>query len=277
MKNRVYTESKRIRYLREGRGQGEGKEYKPWITVQNFSSIGRSSRPYSKTSGRKHQLFSKLEADYLYLFDWFDNIIDIREQYPLQRDLTIDIATQKSITHPRDNQSRVFIDLTTDFLLTLIDSDQKHYFEAYTVKNALDLEKDRVIEKFEIERQYWKMKNVNWRILTEKELPLQLIKNIFWCREYSSFDSLELSAEFIHLFVRKINEIKSELLIHQACILLDSQINLIPGKSLQIFRFLIANKKILISKKCDWYSGVYVSDIIISESIKMQEILKYAS
>ena len=39
-----WTKAKFERYLKEGRGQGSGKDYKPWITIQDFPSKGRVSR-----------------------------------------------------------------------------------------------------------------------------------------------------------------------------------------------------------------------------------------
>ncbi|MBD0363546.1 MAG: TnsA endonuclease N-terminal domain-containing protein [Coleofasciculus sp. C3-bin4] len=42
------------------------------------------------------------------------------------------------------------------------------------------MENERTIEKFEIERQYWLKRNISWGIVTERELPPALAKNIDW-------------------------------------------------------------------------------------------------
>ncbi len=138
-RNTKYTEAKRERSFKEGRGQGHWKNYKPFIVVQNINSTGRVSRPYSLTSHRKHQFFSKLETDFFYMFDWFDNVIDIREQFPLQRETTLSIAEEINIRHPKDPFTNVYIDLTTDFLLTVLDSEKRHIYEAYSVKPSSEL------------------------------------------------------------------------------------------------------------------------------------------
>ncbi|MDJ0742535.1 MAG: hypothetical protein QNJ32_04130 [Xenococcaceae cyanobacterium MO_167.B27] len=39
-----WTQVKFERYIKEGRGKGSGKNYKPWITIQDFPSKGRVSR-----------------------------------------------------------------------------------------------------------------------------------------------------------------------------------------------------------------------------------------
>ena len=38
------TEAKIARFVREGRGMGDGASYKPWLTVHDLSSTGRVSR-----------------------------------------------------------------------------------------------------------------------------------------------------------------------------------------------------------------------------------------
>ena len=53
--NRGWTQAKFERYFEEGRGQGSGKDYKPWIKIQSFSAKGRSSRtPGWKTNGESY-------------------------------------------------------------------------------------------------------------------------------------------------------------------------------------------------------------------------------
>ncbi|WP_245233256.1 hypothetical protein [Paenibacillus maysiensis] len=39
-----WTEDKIAKYLKEGKGQGEGKHYKPWLSIQDVPSSGRSHR-----------------------------------------------------------------------------------------------------------------------------------------------------------------------------------------------------------------------------------------
>ena len=43
-RNTNWNEDKLNRWIKEGRGQGEGKDYKPWITVTDFPSQGRCAR-----------------------------------------------------------------------------------------------------------------------------------------------------------------------------------------------------------------------------------------
>src|SRR6266849_4151842 len=58
------------RRIKEGRGQGRGKDYKPWLTVQDVPSIGLATRILGWTTGRVHHLFSLLELKDFYTKDW---------------------------------------------------------------------------------------------------------------------------------------------------------------------------------------------------------------
>ena len=49
------------RRIKDGRGQGHGKNYSPWLTVQEVPSLGRSHRVYSHKTERVHHLLSDLE------------------------------------------------------------------------------------------------------------------------------------------------------------------------------------------------------------------------
>jgi len=81
-----------------GRGQGEGSAHLPWITEQSFSSSEATSRIFSYKTKRVHHLLSRNKLYYLYLLEWSDKVLDIREQFPLLNvELAIDIASKAGI------------------------------------------------------------------------------------------------------------------------------------------------------------------------------------
>ena len=59
---RNWTRNKFERYIREGRGQGQGESYKPWITIQDFPSQGRSARCPGWKTNRVHHFLSDLRS-----------------------------------------------------------------------------------------------------------------------------------------------------------------------------------------------------------------------
>ena len=78
--------------IEEGRGKGSGASYKPWIQTREISSCGTCSNPKDWKTGRTVELLSQGEAYFWHMLRWDDNILDIREQYPLDLELTNEIG-----------------------------------------------------------------------------------------------------------------------------------------------------------------------------------------
>ncbi|WP_223555958.1 TnsA endonuclease C-terminal domain-containing protein [Lysinibacillus sphaericus] len=118
---------------------------------------------------------------------------------------------------------------------------------ARTVKPSKDLEDPRVIEKFEIEREYWEKKGIDWGIITEKELPTRFVKNIQWVHKFYFLDSREdelLALEFLKVLNTTDNRLNTKI-IH-LCNKFDEEYNLEVGTALTYVKYLIARKIIVI-------------------------------
>jgi len=138
--------------------------------------MGMVSRVSGTTTGRIHHLMSNLELSLFYLLDWSDDVIDIREQYPLI-DLVnvIEIAENANIRYPYDTKSGFPYVLTSDFY---IETTQDAMI--MSVKPSSELGKLRVREKLEIERRYWNKRGVEWSVMTENEINSVKARNIEW-------------------------------------------------------------------------------------------------
>lgn len=239
-RKREMTPEKIARLIKEGRGQGTGKDYIPWLKIQDVPSDGRSSRCLGWTTGRSHELLSDIERDYFYLLDYSDAVTDIREQYPLlPLEETLMIADKLGIAHPADPKTGSPNVLTTDFVITY---DNKTL--ARTTKPFSQVEDGRTIEKFEIERIYWENRHVDWGIVIDSDLPNILIRNIEWVhKEYYNEDVANLG----FLAIQNLQQLLSTRLsqgeiISRACISCDDQLGFEPGTSLALFRHFIARK-----------------------------------
>ena len=182
-----WDEKKIARYLKEGRGQGQRESYRPWLTIQDVPSSGRSTRIHSFKTGREHHLLSDLETGLFLMLDWSEAVTDIREQFPLDREVTRMLAKDMGIIHPRDIASQTDIVMTTDFVADM-HIGQSMREMALSVKPALDLDGPRTIEKFELERRYWQRKGVTWHVVTDRDLPKQRIANLKWFHEMQSLE-----------------------------------------------------------------------------------------
>lgn len=244
-----WTKAKFERYVKEGRGQGSGKSYKPWITIQDFPSKGRVSRTPGWKSDRVHHFMSDWELRYFYLLEWSDAVIDIQEQYPLlDLDLAFCIADEIGIKYPKDKNTDVSYVLTTDFVLTIQEQGKSRKI-ARTVKMAEELKKKRTLEKLELEKVYWERQNVDWAIVTEQEISRVFADNVRWVHPNYHW---ELLAEQNSEHCRYINNILKDRLnskqsrINSITLKLDRDMDLESGTCLSLFKHLIARKEIVI-------------------------------
>jgi hypothetical protein len=173
-KYRVHTSNKKkmTKWEREGRGEGTGKNYRPALKVREVPSLGRSTRTNSPKLGRHLVLLSDIERNFALLLNWSDLVADIREQFPLPLEETIDISESLGIKHPCDDKNGQFFQMTSDFYVTFTDKSEM----VVSVKPYKELSKKRTIEKFEIERSFWEKKGIPWRIVTEKDIPKSCIR-----------------------------------------------------------------------------------------------------
>lgn len=159
-----WNEDKRQQFIDDKRGQGIGSEYKPWLTIQDFPSMGRVSRIYGWKTKRIHHLFTDIQTRYFYLLEWQDSVLDIREHFPL-----IDI--EEVIKEKDDLDFALFTDkesktpyvISTTFLITIKDSNGVRYF-ARSIKAQSELERNKSLQKMEIERRYWEAKGINVKL-----------------------------------------------------------------------------------------------------------------
>lgn len=239
-RNTSWTEEKIAKYEKEGRGKGELKNYKPWLTIQDVPSMGRSHRFKGWKTGRQHHLLSDLEKNYLLLLDWAEDVIDIREQFPLNREYTLKIAGEKDITHSINRENGVPIVMTTDFLITIRKNDEFKYL-ARTTKYSKDLNDKRKIELFEIEKQYWEENGVDFRIVTEMDIPEAFVNNLkFFHKSY--YDEYEDT--YIKIMIEQLAE-SSGRLIDFLKKFNDKYLNE-SGEAISLFKHLVARKYVLL-------------------------------
>ncbi|MBP1763248.1 MAG: TnsA endonuclease [Firmicutes bacterium] len=173
IKNCFRLPSNYWRKKKEKRGQGFGSEYIPYFRVHEIPSKGRSSRVKSWTCNRIHHMVSDLETNFFYWLDWCKDVTDIREQFPLDYQVTVRIARELNIVHPRNTRKGTLHIMTTDFVVNYGTREV-----AYSCKYKKDLEKKRTQQKMEIEKKYWEEKGVEFIIITEDDIPNTLVNNV---------------------------------------------------------------------------------------------------
>ena len=210
------------KYARK-RGTGKGADYKPWILTRELNSIGTTANIIDWKHGRAIHLLSEGEEMYYYLLRWDDNVVDIREQFPLILEDTVRIAAEYGIRHPGTTKRT----MTTDLLVTYSDGS----LCAYSVKDSrksvdaelADTEEAkrkalRTAEKLFIEKSYWVEKGIKWKLVYKEDLNRTEIDNIRRVVQYYDPETVhdeisklkhKIATKQIHVDMKKALDYKS--------------------------------------------------------------------
>jgi hypothetical protein len=232
------SEAKNARWIKEGRGQGVGADYKPWLTVRDVPSEGRSHRIFGHVTHRTHHLLSDLELATFLLLQWRESSTDIREQFPLDVSITKRLCEDAGVGHPTiDGVPQL---MSSDFVVTT--NDKKNASFALQVKHSSKLEDARTIEKLEIERRFWLEKETPWYLVTEKEIPPIVFKNIEWLYSLQQQElKLDEESQYFEFYSKQVAQ-NLQLTVIDLCKQLDTIYSLELGESLFQLRLLLARR-----------------------------------
>lgn len=184
------------RWIAKGDGQGEGREYRPFFHVRDVPSRGRSSMVLGLKTGRIHHYLSDLEYACHLLAEFEKNVTDIRERMALLSwKETQTIAEGLGIRHPIYPCTSTPVLMTSDLVVTLEQDGVKSY-EIICVKpsseltllcgtslspSAIKKKNNRIqrsMENLLIEKTYWELRAVPWRLVTEQDIPMIRVRNL---------------------------------------------------------------------------------------------------
>jgi len=259
-----WTEAVIQRFHDEGRGLGSGAAYKPWLNIGDFASLGRTHNPVSqKTGGRPHQLFSDNEYNFFLILEWATDICDIREQFPLSREHTQEVAIQLGIPHPFYPGTHVPTVMTVDFMVTRI-REGTEFLEAFNVKAASEAEDERSMEKLEIQRETLERMGIAHHLVFDTRIPASKVKNLAWIRggclrtseqvPYPGFFEEQMAAMAFDLAESNFGGT-----LAQYCQKFDSTAGIASGTGLRIARMLLASRVLQVELDCPELAQEHIS------------------
>jgi hypothetical protein len=271
-KNYSITETTIQNWIKEGRGASHGCNYKPWLTVRDVPSDGRSHRIFGHKSQRTHHFLSDLELAVFFVLEWHVDTEDIREQFPLRREDTLAFADELGISHPASQGVQQV--MTSDFLVNTKDVRRPKF--VLQAKYSEALQDARTIEKLELERYYWLKKFVPWMLVTEKDIPIVVFQNISWLYP-AQRDNLDVNiaqervSQYVHHF--KQNPQRS---IFDVAKQLDIAYSLPVGQSLLEIRQLLARRYFLfdIFKP---YATLKTDELLVENVTAYSEVLRVSN
>lgn len=270
--NNQISEKTLLKWVKEGRGSGHGSEYRPWLTVRDLPSLGRVHRIFGHKSQRTHHLLSDLELAVFLLLEWLPEVTDIREQFPLDRSLTKQLALDAGIRRPAQQGIDHF--MSTDFLVNTTNKSEATY--ALQVKYANALDDERTVEKLELERRYWVEKGIPWYLITEQQVPKAVLANVEWLYPAGRrTEEEELPLEQIEFYHHHFSQAGSTTII-EVCKKLDTAYDLEPGESLGEVRILLAKRYF----DFDFFTPIRklkASEIRASDSRRIREVYRVSN
>ena len=193
---------------------------------------------------------SDLELDVFLFFDLAKQVVDTREQFPIDQETTLAIAEKLQIPHPRvkDSNTGEYIAnwMTTDFLIDYLDHDGSEKQLAICVKPASELTESN-LKKIKIEYAYWIMKGVRFFIITDQCIPAEIKNNLSFIISFYEDDLniTEMHSELSRIEVLVINGLKKQdEEVHILCRNIDHKHGFEPGAAINVFYYLVATRKI---------------------------------
>jgi len=103
----------------------------------------------------------------------------------------------------------------------------------------------RTLEKLEIERRYWESKNIQWKIITDKEINKTVVSNIEMFREIyaNGMDTSWITEQDINFIGNSLNN--KELTLSQAF----KNFRKDKNNALLIFKHLVTTHRIKVNLK----------------------------
>ena len=176
-----------VRHLKNGVGIGEYEEYSPWVRVQDIQGAKATGDKINGIkANRVHHTLSPSESIFFYLAEFNDDVLDIREQFPLlPLTLTTSIAKYLGVKHPQVPfvKGGLLHLMTTDFLLTTNTGYVAVSIKPLTEFDINNKSLEHTLGKIEIERVFWELLGVEFKLFAPDQLSKIKAGNINWATD----------------------------------------------------------------------------------------------
>lgn len=243
----VFDERKVIAYQEQGRGQGWGPDYQPWLRIQDVPSRGRSHRPHGVKTRRAHHFLSDGEWRCFLMFEASPLVLDIREQFPLDRVKTLQAATNLGFRHPVTLDGTPYV-MTIDFLVTAQVAGAVE-LQPYTFKYDPRTLERRDRELLEIATEFWRGEGYQLKLIDQSFFDENLIRNYDLVRSFYDISGLAFCATTdvaaVAAALRRAVAAFSELTLADTCRLIARQVRAEDATVMQIAKHLIVRRVLL--------------------------------
>ena len=197
----VYLKDDKTREKQQ-RGHND-RDWKPYIRANEFNSSGTCVIMADYKTRRTVHLHSQIESRVWYTYRFREDVKEIREQVPLDIDTTHKLADAFCIRHPGKPGHH----MTTDFLLIYNNGAEL----AISVKSTVNSTKNnRTAEILFIEKKYWELRGVDFKIETNETINRIRADNIRICSPFYDVATVSDESQAVkHLIIN--HQIKPDL------------------------------------------------------------------
>lgn len=193
------------RKIEEGRCQGYGKDYTPFILVREYKGRGTASVIWDPFEERLIHCLSQTEVAVYETIRWQDNVEHIREQYLLDTDRMNAIAEELGMKKAPW--------WTTDFLVDYDDGSKTAFSVKYD-RSAFDPNKrtyrgkesrlHNLVMRQRAEQIYWESQKVRFKLVTNEDINQVLVWNVKSVMSYyESFKVISKEQKLKYLIAHK--------------------------------------------------------------------------
>jgi hypothetical protein len=223
-KSKVMTLKKMIQHIRDGFGQGHGRNYLPWITIHRKNSSSNSNQVVSwmPPLGRTGHYLSRGEYFLALLLLWL-GVLDLREQYPIwpfthmnplvgamgsegmelkwSRGL-LEIAADANIRHGVEFGTNIPYVATIDQLATISTANGLKLvaFSSKPIATHSEEVNERTLERLELERLYFEEIGVRYVVTYSGLVPSILAGQLEWLLDCSVLPASPKLGHLVDLF-----------------------------------------------------------------------------
>jgi hypothetical protein len=257
---KIWTEERIAERFAQGRGQGSGDNYIPWVWVQEFPSKANQTRVPSCRLKRTIHTFSYLERA-MHLWHEYAGYSDYREQLPMDRRITLGAAAQLGVRHPIYPKSHRPAVMMLDALVTKTSPSGKRTVEAWDAKPHKKLDNRRIRDKLKLHKAFCAYIGIEHSTFTESTLPHDMVDTLEWARgglpiedellPYPNF--LQVEGKRLLHWLRSVNHERS---VQALCACWDQVNHFESGTSLRLFKLLLWTKKVYVrlDQPEPWYA-----------------------
>lgn len=197
---------------KQKRALGAGRDYTSYVKSSELP--GHKSNTYVERdwkTGRAVHLLSGGEQKMYYILRFRDDVLDVREQFPLPLESTLEIVSKyKGFRHPRNRYGEL-VPYTTNFLVDLKNGQQEAYSVKYSLEDLKKKENENQVRNLYVQREYWTSIGVAFRQVFTIDMNDALFQNIYRVVSFYDPDTVCCTVDlFKHMVARKLIRIDME-------------------------------------------------------------------